>query len=108
VARSTVIDGPGGLPAWRCGLYAWMTRQSEGAAGCFNLPPNRAVEPGTQVMLQFVGFPPARGRHSCVKARIVHLNARACRSAAPARMRPQIAARAPLLQWRFALMNNLG
>lgn len=51
VARSTVIDGPGGLSAWRCGLYAWMTRQSEGAASYFNLPPNRVVELGTQVML---------------------------------------------------------
>ena len=51
IARSTVIDGPGGLPAWRCGLYAWMTRQSEGAASYFNLPSNRVVELGTQVML---------------------------------------------------------
>lgn len=51
VARSTIIDGPGGLPAWRCGLYAWMTRQSEGAASYFNLPPNRVVELGTHVML---------------------------------------------------------
>jgi KUP system potassium uptake protein len=51
VARSTVVDGPGGLPAWRCGLYSWMTRQSEGAASYFNLPPNRVVELGTQVML---------------------------------------------------------
>ena len=51
VARSTVIDGPGGLSAWRCGLYAWMTRQSEGAASYFNLPANRVVELGTQVML---------------------------------------------------------
>lgn len=51
VARSSVVDGAGGLPAWRSGLYAWMTRQSEGAAGYFNLPPNRVVELGTQVML---------------------------------------------------------
>ena len=51
VARSTVIDGPGGLPPWRCRLYAWMTRQSEGAASYFNLPPNQVVELGTQVML---------------------------------------------------------
>jgi len=51
VARSTVVDGPGGLPAWRSGLYAWMTQQSESAASYFNLPPNRVVELGTQVML---------------------------------------------------------
>jgi KUP system potassium uptake protein len=46
-----VVEGPGGLPAWRSGLYAWMTRQSEGAASYFNLPPNRVVELGTHVML---------------------------------------------------------
>lgn len=51
VARSTIVEGPGGLPAWRCGLYAWMTRQAEGAASYFNLPPNRVVELGTHVML---------------------------------------------------------
>jgi KUP system potassium uptake protein len=51
VARSSVVDGPGGLPAWRCGLYSWMMRQSEGAASYFNLPPNQVVELGTQVML---------------------------------------------------------
>lgn len=51
VARATIADGPGGLPAWRCGLFAWMTRQSEGVASYFNLPANRVVELGTQVML---------------------------------------------------------
>jgi KUP system potassium uptake protein len=51
VARSTIVDGPGGLPHWRSALYAWMTRQSEGAASYFNLPPNQVVEIGTQVML---------------------------------------------------------
>jgi len=51
VARSTIADGPGGLPAWRCALFSWMTRQSESAASYFRLPPNRVVELGTQVML---------------------------------------------------------
>ena len=51
VARSTVIDGPGGLPRWRCALFAWMSRQSESAATWFGLPPNRVVEMGTQVLL---------------------------------------------------------
>ncbi|MGQ0578567.1 MAG: potassium transporter Kup [Betaproteobacteria bacterium] len=51
VARSTIVDGPGTLPAWRCALFGWMTRQAEGAATYFNLPPNRVVELGTQVML---------------------------------------------------------
>ena len=51
VARSQVVEGVGGLPRWRRGLFAWMTRQSEGAAGTFRLPPNQVVEVGTQVML---------------------------------------------------------
>jgi KUP system potassium uptake protein len=51
VARSTVTDGPGALSGWRCALFAWMTRQSEGAANYFKLPPNRVVELGTHVML---------------------------------------------------------
>ncbi|HET8694859.1 MAG TPA: potassium transporter Kup [Aquabacterium sp.] len=51
VARSSVVDGPGALPAWRCALYGWMTRQSEGAASYYSLPANQVVELGTQVML---------------------------------------------------------
>ena len=51
VARSTIVDAPGSLPAWRCALFGWMTRQAEGAATYFNLPPNRVVELGTQMML---------------------------------------------------------
>lgn len=51
VARSTVTDGPGALSGWRCALFAWMTRQSEGAANYFRLPPNRVVELGTHVLL---------------------------------------------------------
>jgi KUP system potassium uptake protein len=51
VARSTIVDGPGALPAWRCALYSWMTRQAEGAATYYRLPANQVVELGTQVML---------------------------------------------------------
>ena len=51
VARSQVVEGPGGLPSWRRALFAWMTRQSEGAAATFRLPPNQVVEVGTQVVL---------------------------------------------------------
>lgn len=51
VARSLVVDGPGKMPSWRCALFAWMTRQSEGAATYFKLPPNQVVELGTQVLL---------------------------------------------------------
>ena len=51
IARSSVVDGPGGMPAWRCALFSWMTRQSEGATSFFNLPANQVVELGTKVML---------------------------------------------------------
>jgi len=51
IARSNVVDGPGGMPAWRSALFSWMTRQSEGAASFFNLPANQVVELGTKVML---------------------------------------------------------
>lgn len=51
VARSTIVDGPGELPSWRCALFAWMTRQSEGAANYYRLPSNQVVELGTQIIL---------------------------------------------------------
>ncbi len=51
IARSNVVDGLGGMPAWRCALFSWMTRQSEGAASFFNLPANQVVELGTKVVL---------------------------------------------------------
>ncbi len=51
VARSTIVDGPGSMPRWRRGLFSWMTRQADGAASHFRLPPNAVVELGTQVML---------------------------------------------------------
>lgn len=51
IARSVIQDGPGELSSWRCALYSWMTRQAEGAAAYFSLPPNRVVELGTQVLL---------------------------------------------------------
>lgn len=51
IARSVIQDGPGDLSRWRCALYSWMTRQAEGAGSHFNLPPNRVVELGTQVLL---------------------------------------------------------
>jgi len=51
VARSFIVEGPGKLPRWRALLFAWMTRQSEGAASYYKLPPNRVVEVGTQITL---------------------------------------------------------
>jgi KUP system potassium uptake protein len=39
IARSNVADGPGGMASWRCSLFSWMTRQSEGAASFLIFPP---------------------------------------------------------------------
>lgn len=51
VARTLIVDGLGGLPHWRCSLFAWMTQQAESAATYFRLPGNSVVELGTQAML---------------------------------------------------------
>lgn len=51
VARVQVVDGPGGLSAWRCALFGWMSRQSASAATYYKLPANQVVELGTQVVL---------------------------------------------------------
>ena len=51
VARIQVVDGPGGLSAWRCAIYAWMTRQAASASSYYRLPANQVVELGTQVVL---------------------------------------------------------
>ena len=51
VARIQVVDGPGGLTAWRCAVYAWMTRQAASASTYYKLPANQVVELGTQVVL---------------------------------------------------------
>lgn len=51
VARSTIVDGPGKLPRWRCALFSAMMRQAESASTYYRLPANQVVELGTQVML---------------------------------------------------------
>lgn len=51
VARSTIVDGPGALPRWRCALFSAMMRQAESASTYFSLPANQVVELGTQVIL---------------------------------------------------------
>jgi KUP system potassium uptake protein len=51
VARASITDGPGSLPAWQSGLFGWLNRQSESAASFYRLPANAVVELGTQVTL---------------------------------------------------------
>jgi KUP system potassium uptake protein len=51
VARASIVDGPGGLPAWQSGFFGWMNRQSDSAASFYRLPANAVVELGTQITL---------------------------------------------------------
>ncbi len=51
VARASITDGPGALPAWQTALFGWMSRQSDSAASYYRLPANKVVELGTQVTL---------------------------------------------------------
>ncbi|AXF84341.1 Low affinity potassium transport system protein kup [Ephemeroptericola cinctiostellae] len=51
LARSTLVDGLGGLNRWRFAVFSGMFRQAESVTSSFNLPPNRVVELGAQVSL---------------------------------------------------------
>ena len=51
VARSVIANGPGGLRAWRAGLFGAMSRQADDPGSYFSLPPNQVVELGTRVLL---------------------------------------------------------
>ena len=51
VTRSSIVDGPGELPRWQCGLFSWMSSQSAGIASYLGLPPNNVVELGTKTLL---------------------------------------------------------
>jgi KUP system potassium uptake protein len=51
VARASITDGPGSLPAWQSGLFGWLSRQSESAASFYRLPANAVVELGTKITL---------------------------------------------------------
>ena len=52
LGRETLIatERPG-MAIWRERLFAWMTRNAQGAALFFRLPPNRVVEVGAQIEL---------------------------------------------------------
>jgi len=51
VARSVIANGPGGLRAWRAGLFGAMSRQADDPGSYFSLPSNQVVELGTRVLL---------------------------------------------------------
>lgn len=52
LGRETLIPRPGSeMPLWREKLFVAMFRNAGSAASFFNIPPNRVVEMGTQVVL---------------------------------------------------------
>jgi KUP system potassium uptake protein len=52
IARQTVIHGPGaGMAPWREHLFVGMSRNARGAADYYQVPPNRVIELGTQIMI---------------------------------------------------------
>jgi KUP system potassium uptake protein len=60
LGRETLIVTPrkagmaapaGGMPPWRAGLFAIMSRNALSAASFFGLPPNRVVELGAQIQV---------------------------------------------------------
>ncbi|MFC7515612.1 potassium transporter Kup [Herbaspirillum sp. GCM10030257] len=52
IARQTVIKGPGaGMAPWREHLFVGMSRNARGAADYYQVPSNRVIELGTQIMI---------------------------------------------------------
>jgi KUP system potassium uptake protein len=52
IARQTVIHGPGnGMVPWREHLFVGMSRNARGAADYYQVPTNRVIELGTQIMI---------------------------------------------------------
>ena len=49
--ETVVVTRQRGMSVWRKALFAWMTRNAQGAALFFRLPPNRVVEVGAQIEL---------------------------------------------------------
>jgi KUP system potassium uptake protein len=52
IARQTVISAPeGGMSPWREHLFVGMSRNARGAADYYQVPTNRVIELGTQIMI---------------------------------------------------------
>ena len=49
--ETMVVTRQPGMSVWRKELFAWMTRNAQGAALFFRLPPARVVEVGAQIEL---------------------------------------------------------
>ena len=52
LSRQTVIDGgESKMWKWRRRLFGWMLRNAQPASDFFRIPPNRAIEIGTQIVI---------------------------------------------------------
>ena len=49
--QAVVIGGKSTMSAWRRRLFGWMLRNAQPASDFFRIPPNRAIEIGTQVVI---------------------------------------------------------
>ena len=49
--QAVVIGGKSTMAAWRRRLFGWMLRNAQPASDFFHIPPNRAIEIGTQVVI---------------------------------------------------------
>jgi KUP system potassium uptake protein len=49
--QAVVIGGKGTMAVWRRRLFGWMLRNAQPASDFFHIPPNRAIEIGTQVVI---------------------------------------------------------
>jgi len=52
LSRETVLTGrTGGMAEWRERIFSWMMRNAQPASDFFHIPPNRAIEIGTQIVI---------------------------------------------------------
>ena len=49
--QAVVVGGESKMVAWRRRLFGWMLRNAQPASDFFRIPPNRAIEIGTQVVI---------------------------------------------------------
>jgi KUP system potassium uptake protein len=52
LSRESAVTGRGGgMAGWRSRFFAWMMRSAQPASDFFRIPPNRAIEIGTQIVI---------------------------------------------------------
>ena len=49
--QAIIVGSTGTMAAWRRRLFGWMLRNAQPASDFFRIPPNRAIEIGTQVVI---------------------------------------------------------